>query len=116
MDLASDHFEISRGEGSFDKTQEWFPVVLVGRAPDKSFNLDFLVDRNDPGNSEILKAVRKDLNFYIMALHERNPWAYMKYHCGTMTNLYGNVHWNFVPNESSKMGRPRPGPSRWVAR
>ena len=116
VDLASDHFEISYGEGSFDKTQEWFPVALVGCAPDGSFNLEFLIDREAPGNSEILTAVRKDLNFYIRELHERNPWAYMKYHCSTMADLYGNVHWNFVPKKSSKLRRGRSGPGRWVAK
>ena len=41
----------------------------------------------------VLAAVREELDFFLVEKDEPNPWAYAKYHCGTVSNMYGEVHW-----------------------
>lgn len=55
--------------------------------------VQFLV--GDPRNAEVVGDVKQEIQYYLFDLKEPNPWLYAKYHCGTMSNLYGNVHWPF---------------------
>ena len=102
VDRQSDHFEIRYGDASNAGPDQWLSVALVGRSADGTLNVEFLIDRSDPENSATVKAVEKELNFYIVEKRERHPWNYMQYHCGTPANLYSNVHWSFHPTRSPK--------------
>jgi hypothetical protein len=71
------------------------PVALLGRPAGKVFPVQFLLDRSDPAHSQAVHDVTRDLDFYLIELGE--SWAYMQYHCGTMSNVYSTVHWSFFP-------------------
>lgn len=70
-------------------------IALVGPPNDNVFEVEFLLadDRGDPDTARILADVRAELDFYLLDVGRPNPWAYAHYHCGTMANVYGKVHW-----------------------
>ena len=93
----SDHFEVRYEDESSAGPDEWTPVALVGHSANRAFNVEFLVDRADPTHAAMLKAVEKELNFYLVEKREPNPWNYLQHHCGTVANIYSKVHWSFHP-------------------
>jgi hypothetical protein len=48
-------------------------------------------------NKEEIKAVNKELDFFLNELNKDDPWAYAIYHCSTASNIYSKVHWNYYP-------------------
>ena len=102
VDRQSDHFELQYENASNAGPFEWIPVALVGRPANGTFNVEFLISRADPENSAIVKAVEKELNFYIVEKREPNPWNYLQHHCGTSANIYSKVHWSFHPGQSPR--------------
>lgn len=42
------------------------------------------------------QSIERELDFYILELAEPDPWKYLKYHCGTASNLYGEFRWAFA--------------------
>jgi hypothetical protein len=93
----SEHFEIRYGDVRKSGWDEWIPVALVSRARQELVHVEFLLDRADPGNSEIIKEVVSELNFYLLEKAEPDPWNYLRYHCGTGANIYSSVHWSYQP-------------------
>ena len=102
VDRHSDHFEIRYSDASNTDSDGWPLVALVGKSGDGTLNVEFLLDRADPENIGMIKAVENDLNFYVVEKHEPNPWNYLRYHCGTTANIYSNVHWSFHSAKSPK--------------
>ncbi len=86
VDRCQDHFELRYG--SADASGDWLPVALVGPASRQSFVVEFLIDRADENHQEIVKEVVGELDFYLVAKGEPDPWTYAKYHCGTAANVY----------------------------
>lgn len=37
--------------------------------------------------------VLKELDFLLIEVGERDPWAYTRYHCGANSTLYSTVRW-----------------------
>lgn len=91
-----EHFELRYGSAEEDWWNEWLPVALVGPPSDGVFSVQFLVNedirRREPN---ILSIVTAEINFYLVELGERDPWAYLQYHCGTASNIYSRVHWAY---------------------
>jgi hypothetical protein len=77
------------------------PVALVAPGRDKTFLVQFLVDK-DEKTKKIVDEISRELNFYLVEKGEENPWAYAQYHCGTASNLYSSVHWSYYPEGSEK--------------
>lgn len=92
-----DHFELRYGK-TFDSGgwDSWIVAAIVGLERRGLINVQFLVDKADPGNSRMLQEVRKELNFYLVELREQEPWRYLQYHSTTTSNVYSPVHWSFV--------------------
>lgn len=93
VDEAQEHFVLSYGSASVPA--ELVAVARVGPAIKRTFAVEWLFDRSDPARQEVVSAVAKDLDFYLVELGEADPWAYAGYHCGTQADLYSDVHWSF---------------------
>lgn len=80
------------------------PAARVMRGPGKSFIVQFLLSTRSTNKRtvRILKDVRRELDFYLLEVGGRNPWAYARYHCGTMANWYSKVHWQWRPKKSKE--------------
>jgi hypothetical protein len=70
-------------------------VALVGPPAEGVFPVEFLVadDGTDATVARVLAKVRASLEMYLLEVGRPNPWAYAHYHCGTLANAYGVVHW-----------------------
>jgi len=68
-------------------------VALVGQAQGHVFPVQFLIDPADDQNTLVVSQVLREINHYLVELGEPDPWAYLKYHATTASNLYSNVHW-----------------------
>ncbi len=92
-----EHFKITYGEDTK-------PVALVGRGRGRSFRVQFLLAAGSPTRKarDIHEEVRRSLQFYLVELNEQDPWAYAIYHCGTASNMYSVVHWDFFLRTPSK--------------
>jgi hypothetical protein len=101
----SEHFELRYGEASKGGWYDWTPVALVGRVSQGLCSVEFLIDRGDSRNSKIVKEVVNELNFYLVEKGEPQPWGYLQYHCGTMSNVYSSVHWGFLPSSAEALKR-----------
>lgn len=101
----SEHFELRYGDASASGWNECLPVALVSRDQRGLCNVEFLIERTDPQNSKIVEEVLKELNFYLIELRtpERpDPWDYLRYHCGTCSNIYSPVHWSLVSQQTRR--------------
>ena len=95
-DPRADHVELLYGSEDVDP-RSWVPAARVGRPSGRDFPVEWLVDPEAPENRDMVEAVRRDLDFYLKDVGRPDPWAYAQYHCGTTSNLYGNVHWVWLP-------------------
>ena len=78
------------------------PVALLARGRGKTFTVQFLLTARptDTRAAQILKDVRRELDFYLIELSTPGrpaPWAYAQYHCYTAANIYSKVHWGWYP-------------------
>ena len=86
VDKRLDHFELHYGEAfASGGVDTWIPVAVVGLMRKGVVNVEFLINRTDPRNSQIVEAAVKELNFYLEELNEADPWRYLQYHCGTLS-------------------------------
>jgi hypothetical protein len=105
VDRMSEHFELRYGDASKCARDECRSVALVSRGREGICNVEFLIERDDPRNSEIIEDVLSELELYLVELRrpERpDPWKYLQYHCTTTSNVYSHVHWSFVPQQTTK--------------
>jgi hypothetical protein len=112
-------------EGEVDTTRDHLrlyykddeqPVVLVGPPDDHVFPVAFLIEDSDADAhaQERLRAVRKELDFYLLDVGRPNPWRYAIYHSGTSSNLYSAIHWVFSPLASIGGEQTEPGPAKTI--
>ncbi len=107
VDERLDHFDLRYGDASAPGGwNEWTPIAIVGLKRKGLVNVQFLINRTDPRNSQIVDDVVKELNFYLAELNKPDPWRYLEYHCGTLSNVYSPVHWSFISG-STKPAEPR---------
>ena len=92
VDRTEEHFELRYGSTT---DSDWIPAAVVGPPIAGIVNVQFLVEPEDPRNSEVVSDVAREIEFYLIDKGEPNPWWYAKYHCGTSANLYSKVHWSF---------------------
>jgi hypothetical protein len=92
VDRTEEHFELRYGSAT---DSDWIPAAVVGPPIAGIVNVQFLVEPEDPRNSEVVSDVAREIEFYLIDKGEPNPWWYAKYHCGTSANLYSKVHWSF---------------------
>jgi hypothetical protein len=59
----------------------------------------FIVQLLVESNEVTRRAIRTELDFYLIELDEKDPWAYAKYHCNTASNIYSEIHWALVPTK-----------------
>lgn len=95
------HFELRYGSADSGDWDFWTPVARVGRRNAHRFTVEFLVAPDSSERTEMIAAVTGELNFYLVELRERDPWGYARYHCGTASNIYSDVHWAYVTPERS---------------
>jgi hypothetical protein len=97
VDRTLEHFELRWGEPLKSSYDAMVIAAVVGRIREGLVNVEFLIDRGDPRKSEIIRHVVRELDFYLIELRKRDPWKYLQYHCTTTSNVYGSVHWSFLP-------------------
>jgi hypothetical protein len=75
---------------------DWIPVARIGRPIDAVFGIDFIITRKTIQTYKVMMdETKEELDFYLVELHERDPWVYAKYHCGTGANVYSSIRWSF---------------------
>jgi hypothetical protein len=52
-----------------------------------------------------MNKTKEELDFYLVELHERDPWLYAKYHCGTIANVYSSIHWSFFSRKADRQSK-----------
>ena len=72
-------------------------VARVGRPVERVFPVEFVLSRGRPRHGVAVKAVERQLNYFLIELGEPDPWEYGRYHCTTTSNVYASVHWGFWP-------------------
>lgn len=96
VNTAGEHIKLYHGEfGPGAKL-----VALLSPPHVKSFTVQFLMNASfgDHGPvSEILKDVKKELDYYLLQLGEQDPWKYAIYHTTTAADMYSHVHWIHFP-------------------
>lgn len=84
----TEHIEITYKDNSD-------PVALIGKGDGKNFVVQFLIIKELLNNKEIVKAVSRDIDYYLVVLEEKDPWRYARHHCTTSSNLNSDVHWGY---------------------
>jgi hypothetical protein len=83
------------------------PVARIGRPIDRVFGVDFIINHKTPNYKAMMDKTKDELDFYLVELHERDPWVYAKYHCGTTANIYSSIHWRFFSGKPNCQSRKR---------
>ena len=96
------HIELRYSKGEHDSVL----IALLSPPTKWVFTVQFLPTAASPGLDPafIRNEVCKELDYFLIELGERDPWAYAKYHCGTASNLYSTVHWSFIAGRDSERG------------
>ena len=68
VDRVYEHFELRYGDALKCTWDECLRVALVSRERDGSFNVEFLIERDDPRNSKIIEDVLGELKLYLEEL------------------------------------------------
>jgi hypothetical protein len=98
VDRTKEHFELRYGSAKDGGWDEWIPAALVGPPTNGVLIVQFIVEPGDPRIMDIVRDVKEDIQF-MCELNEPDHWNYFKYHCTTMSNWYGTIHWSFFdPN------------------
>ena len=98
VDRTTEHFELRYGSSDKAGWDDWLPVALVGPPSERVFVVEFLIEEKlAPQHPKIIRQVQEELDFYLVNLGERDPWAYAQYHCGTASNVYSDIHWSYFP-------------------
>lgn len=87
VDERGEHFKLTYKDGPG-------PAALLGKGEGEKYFVQFLIAQG-PDSEKILEDVRSDLDYYLVKLKERNPWAYAQYHCSSGANAYSAVHWAY---------------------
>jgi hypothetical protein len=104
VNTACEHVKLYYGEwGDICDT-----AALVAPNRDDCFTVQFLLkaESGDLNASDILEAIRAELNFFLVEKGENDPWKYVKYHCTTAAEMYSKVHWVYYPHGVFDVRRP----------
>jgi hypothetical protein len=103
LDPTQDYFMLRYGSAEEDY-ETWTVVARVGRPESGVFRVEILIDERNSHFEVAKNATIAELNFYLIQKGEKYPWRYMQYHCGTASNVYSSIHWEFhigsSPDES----------------
>jgi ribosomal protein S18 acetylase RimI-like enzyme len=97
VNTAEEHIQISYGKEKDANCKQLPKIAFLSPPKEKNFTLQFLLTAKGPKEQDMIREVRRELNYYLVEKREENPWAYAKYHCRTAANLYSKVHWSFFP-------------------
>ena len=98
-----DYVELRYGSQDADP-ESWVPAARVGPPKRRVFVVQWLVDPRRPENRDLVEAVEDNLDYYLKDVGRPDPWSYAQYHCGTMSNWYGDVHWLCVEGQRRALG------------
>jgi hypothetical protein len=109
VDPSEDHFELRYGSARDFGWDDWMAVARIGRPIEGVFGVDFIINRKTPNYKVMMDQTKKELDFYLVELHESDPWVYAQYHCGTGANIYSSIHWGFFSREPECPSEKRQG-------
>jgi protein-tyrosine-phosphatase len=93
----SEHIRISFHEQDDDIT--FIPVARIAPGHGRTTIVQFVLneDLSASKTEQILKDVKRQLNFFLSEKDEPDPWSYAMYHCTTAGMLYSTVWWGYYP-------------------
>ena len=94
VERSEEHFELRFGSAENDGWDEWVPVAVIGPPKAGAVSVQFLVDSSE-SNAAVVSKVISEIQFYLLEVGKPDPWGYARYHCGTSSNVYSDVHWSF---------------------
>ena len=115
--VSEDHMELRYGDSNKENDwAQWPGVARVASPKDGIFRVEILIKGKTPLERKMIREARKELNFYLKAKGEEDPWAYARHHCGTTSNFYSLVHWAFMPprDRGKQPNRPQSANCRVV--
>jgi hypothetical protein len=94
-----EHIELLYGDSKKVDPKDFIHVALVAPGPGGDFIVQLTVspEELDAEAIGVIEETQKELNYFLIELGERDPWAYARYHCGTALNWYSEVHWDYYP-------------------
>jgi len=118
VDRDKEHIKLFYGDAKEKGWDEFEEIALLSPPTAKKFRVEFIVDEKDAKQEDVLEAVKDSLDYYLIELEEKDPWAYARYHCGTAANMYPMVHWAYYrTGDSSSPVRSeitKSGGTKWL--
>lgn len=93
MKVSTENEYIEITYGDISRNEKTFPVARIGKPAGTIFPVEWIISGNTEDNEEIVEECRKDINYFLVELNEKDAWAYACYHCSTTSNIYSKVHW-----------------------
>jgi hypothetical protein len=97
VSTSGEHFELRYGDPDKSRWDEFIPIARLSAPSEQTFTVEFVIPSQTKHKAEMIEAVKKELDFYLIEKKEKDPWAYAMYHCGTQANLRSRVHWVHCP-------------------
>lgn len=94
VDRSRHHIRLTCGDTADTRPQDLRTVAFVGKPSKGVFHVQLVVSGHEPAEAEMMDAVRRQLDFYLVEKGEDDPWAYALYHCNTAASLCSRVHWS----------------------
>jgi hypothetical protein len=99
VDKSMPHFVLKYGKLFKVEIKDLIIVAVVSRPVYKRFTVEFLFSGDTKTEKEMVDQAEREINFYLLELGERNPYLYLRYHCGTASNWYSHIHWVYRSGE-----------------
>jgi hypothetical protein len=107
IDILDAYVVLLYGPADADPSR-WTAVARVGPPRGREFPVQWLVSREAEETRGAVEAVVNDLDSYLRAGSESDPWSFVLGLCRTASNWEeGHVHWMCV-SRVSQPARPRP--------
>jgi hypothetical protein len=97
VDPHGKHIELRYGDAGKSPYENWQPIARIGRPKKQVFPIEWLIAADSLEHEPMIIEARQELDFYLVEKGEPDPWAYAKYHCNSLANIYSRVHWSYFP-------------------
>jgi len=105
VDTSTEHIKILYGDLNKVVPKDLVLAALLSAPEGYTFTVQFLIDEIDDKTKHIAKAVKCKLDYILLGLRKKDPWAYAIYHCSTASNIYSAVHWSYYQKNSNSGAR-----------
>ena len=106
VDPNGERLTLLYGDMNSDDWDGGLPVVRIGKIYQGVLTCQFLITPDTPNVEDLLAGACRAIEEVLVRPNCLQPWEYAKYRCGVFSNVYGEWHWSYMPDERQAQTEP----------